>query len=70
MAVVRLRSAQILLHEPHARPGEARCIHADKTLRAARAIVDLIYKISSTSYDVSLLGLHPIVGCPLSAPTT
>ncbi|CAL1695310.1 unnamed protein product [Somion occarium] len=43
------------------KPGEATCVHADRILRAARAIVDLMYNIASTSYDVSLLGLHSIM---------
>lgn len=58
---VMLFRGLILLNEPHARPGEATCVHADRILRAARAIVDLMYNIASTSYDVSLLGLHSIV---------
>jgi len=53
--------AQILLHEAHARPGAATCLHADKILRAARAIVELIYNITATSYDISRLGLHAIM---------
>ena len=54
-------SATILLHEPHARPGSATCIHAAKILRASRSIVDLAYTLNATSYDVSLLGLNPVV---------
>ena len=65
LTLTRHHSAQILLHEPHSRPDSDKCIHADKILRAARAIVELIYSISATSYDVSLLGLHAIV-CYLS----
>jgi len=51
----------IVLNEPHARPGSSTCIHADKILKGARAVVEMIYHIDSTSYDVSLLGLHAIM---------
>ncbi|KAI0788632.1 hypothetical protein C8Q75DRAFT_241835 [Abortiporus biennis] len=53
--------AQILLHESHARPGAPGCLHADKILRAAREIVNIVYAIGSTSYDITLLGLHAIM---------
>lgn len=51
----------ILLNEPHARPSNVSCLHADKMLKGARAIVEMIYRIDATSYDVSLLGLHAIM---------
>ncbi|KAH8102517.1 hypothetical protein BXZ70DRAFT_786901 [Cristinia sonorae] len=53
--------AIILLHEPHARPTSSTCVHAAKILRASRSIVDLAYTLNATSYDVSLLGLSPVM---------
>ena len=60
---VRWRRAHILLHEPHAKPDVITCPSARKTLTAARAIVELMYMLSSTNYDVTLLDLQPFV-CP------
>ncbi|KAK1232709.1 hypothetical protein PQX77_004185 [Marasmius sp. AFHP31] len=45
----------IILHEPHANLGRDQCVSAHRTLSAARAIVDLIYELWSTSFDLSLL---------------
>ncbi|KAL0579098.1 hypothetical protein V5O48_002881 [Marasmius crinis-equi] len=53
MAIPHL--AMIVLHEPHANLCKEECISAQKMLRAARAIVDLIYELWSTSFDLSLL---------------
>ncbi|THH33509.1 hypothetical protein EUX98_g641 [Antrodiella citrinella] len=53
--------ATILLHEPHARPDSSTCTHAGKILKASRSIVDLAYTVNATSYDLSLLGLNPIM---------
>ncbi|KAA1467928.1 hypothetical protein DENSPDRAFT_833103 [Dentipellis sp. KUC8613] len=47
--------AIILLHDPHAHVGSAGCMSAYKILEAARAILDLIYAVQSTSYDITLL---------------
>jgi hypothetical protein len=53
--------AQILLHDPHMRPSDPRCPSANAIFKAARGILELIYGISSTSYDVSLLDQLPLV---------
>ncbi|EKM55966.1 uncharacterized protein PHACADRAFT_256950 [Phanerochaete carnosa HHB-10118-sp] len=51
--------AQIHLHEPFARPGYRSCSSAFAILTAARAIVDLLHIVTSTSYDVSLVDTWP-----------
>ena len=53
--------AQILLHEPHAKLAVPGDVSAARVMYGARAILDLMYAISSTSYDVSLLDHSPIV---------
>ncbi|KAJ3530808.1 hypothetical protein NM688_g7659 [Phlebia brevispora] len=53
--------ALILLHEPHARFTNGQDISTIKTLRGARGILDLMYALSATSYDVSLLDQLPIL---------
>ncbi|KZT05881.1 uncharacterized protein LAESUDRAFT_726455 [Laetiporus sulphureus 93-53] len=53
--------AEILLHEPHAVVGRSTCTSSCKILHASRAILDLLYNVYSTSYDVSLLGLFPMM---------
>ncbi|KAH9486839.1 hypothetical protein JR316_0000904 [Psilocybe cubensis] len=45
----------IVLHDPHADVRKSGCISALKILTAARAILDLIYNVWSTSYDITLL---------------
>ncbi|KII93554.1 hypothetical protein PLICRDRAFT_35780 [Plicaturopsis crispa FD-325 SS-3] len=47
----------ILLHEPHAAVKICECISATKILTASRAILDLIYVVMSTSFDITLLDL-------------
>lgn len=47
----------ILLHDPHADVRRSGCISALKILTAARATLDLIYAIWSTSYDITLIDL-------------
>jgi hypothetical protein len=49
--------ATILLHDPHADPYAAAppCKSAEKLLIAARSILDLVYILCSTSFDVTLL---------------
>ena len=44
-----------MLHEPHADIQLSGCISAFNILTAARAILDLIYEIWSTSFDITLL---------------
>ncbi|KAG2118422.1 hypothetical protein DEU56DRAFT_837880 [Suillus clintonianus] len=45
----------ILLHEPHADVDRANCPSAAKILESARAILELIYAVWSTNYDIGLL---------------
>lgn len=47
--------AIIVLHDPHAEVRQSGCISALKILTAARAILDMIYSVWSTSYDITLL---------------
>ncbi|KZT21176.1 hypothetical protein NEOLEDRAFT_1121516 [Neolentinus lepideus HHB14362 ss-1] len=48
-------TAAILLHEPHAEVGHRSCTSAARILDASRAILNLVYALTSTSYDISLL---------------
>ncbi|KAF7436918.1 hypothetical protein PC9H_003752 [Pleurotus ostreatus] len=48
-------SNSITLHDPHADVQQRGCISALKILTSARAILDLIYSVSSTSFDITLL---------------
>jgi len=50
-----VHSAFILLHDPHADPSSPTCKSAEKLLNAARAILDLVYILCSTSFDITLL---------------
>ena len=52
MAVCR---AQIMLHDPYMRLDSPMDVSVVVSYKATRAILDLVYGISSTSYDVSLL---------------
>lgn len=47
----------ILLHDPHADVRQSGCVSALKILTAARATLDLIYTVWSTSYDITLIDL-------------
>ncbi|KAG8765768.1 hypothetical protein FRC15_006764 [Serendipita sp. 397] len=47
--------ATILLHDPHADPSAPECRSADKLLTAARAILDLVYILRATSFDITHL---------------
>jgi hypothetical protein len=47
--------ATILLHDPHADPSSPFCKSSEKLLFAARQILDLVYILCSTSFDVTLL---------------
>ncbi|KAK2461839.1 hypothetical protein APHAL10511_006302 [Amanita phalloides] len=47
--------ASIILHDPHADVQRSGCMSALKILTAARAILDLIYSVCSTSFDITLL---------------
>lgn len=57
-----LYSGMIVLHEPHAKIKQSGCVSAYKVLASARQILNLIYAIWSTSFDVSLLDLFCTVG--------
>jgi len=48
-------AATIMLHDPHAEVQLSSCVSSQKVLSAARAILDLIYNIWSTSFDITLL---------------
>ena len=45
----------IMLHDPHGDVASSTCLSAQKMLSAARAILDLIYKVCSTSFDLLYL---------------
>lgn len=47
--------AIILMHEEHANIESPNCLSTQKSLLAARAILDLVYIICSTSYDITRL---------------
>ena len=44
-----------MLHDPHADIRLSGCISTLKIFAAARAILDLIYSVWSTSFDITLL---------------
>ncbi|CAE6458019.1 unnamed protein product [Rhizoctonia solani] len=48
-------TAIILMHEEHADINSPNCLSTQKSLLAARAILDLIYLVCSTSYDMTRL---------------
>lgn len=47
--------AKILLHDPHADPQSKGCISVVRILEAARSMLNWLYAILSTSYDITLL---------------
>ncbi|KAG8894237.1 hypothetical protein FRB99_001396 [Tulasnella sp. 403] len=55
LALVLPHVAMLLLHDPHARPESPNCLSAERMLTSARAILDLIYKLTATSFDLLLL---------------
>ncbi|KAI0691177.1 hypothetical protein BC835DRAFT_1432535, partial [Cytidiella melzeri] len=57
-ACIASHLAQILLHEPHAKPDATSCPSATKTLMASRTIVELMYTLGATNYDITLLDLQ------------
>ncbi|OCH96219.1 hypothetical protein OBBRIDRAFT_787678 [Obba rivulosa] len=61
MACTAPHLAHILLHESHAVVGSATCISSCVILNASRAVLNMLYNISSTSYNLSLLGLFPMI---------
>jgi len=50
-----LISAMIVLHDPHAEISSTSCLSSERLLAASRAVLDLIYKICATSFDLLLL---------------
>jgi len=50
-----MRSSIILLHEPHSNAKSSICTSAMKILHAARGILELVYVVLSTNYDLRLL---------------
>ena len=50
-----IHSAIILLHDPYAHIYSPGCVSAFKILEASRNILELIYAVCSTSFDVSLV---------------
>ena len=52
---VGLCSAIILLHDPYAHVHSPGCVSAFRILEASRSILDLIYIVRSTSFDITLL---------------
>lgn len=52
---ITIHRAIIVLHDPHADVRQSGCISALKILTAARSILDLIYNVWSTSFDITLL---------------
>ncbi|KAH9947919.1 hypothetical protein B0H21DRAFT_736146 [Amylocystis lapponica] len=61
-ACIASHLANILLHETHAVVGRSTCTSSRKILVAARAILDQLYQVSATSYEISLLGLFSLMG--------
>lgn len=57
----RFPSADIQLHEPHAIVGKDNCMSSCRIVTASRAILDLLYHVCSTSYDLTFLGIFPMV---------
>ncbi|KIO22819.1 hypothetical protein M407DRAFT_27693 [Tulasnella calospora MUT 4182] len=47
--------AMILLHDPHADIGSSDCLSSQRILSATRSILELIYKLCGTSYDLIYL---------------
>jgi hypothetical protein len=56
-------SAIILLHDPYAHIHSPGCVSAFKILEASRSILELIYAVCSTSFDVCLLDFFCAVRC-------
>ncbi|KAG8882844.1 hypothetical protein FRB97_007668 [Tulasnella sp. 331] len=55
MAHMLPHMAMIALHDPHANVFSARDASAEKLLKSARAILELIYKLCSTTFDLIYL---------------
>ncbi|KAG8851249.1 hypothetical protein FRB96_009452 [Tulasnella sp. 330] len=55
MALLLPNVAMIILHDPHATIESPNCMSAERILTAARAILDDVYKLTATSFDLLLL---------------
>ncbi|KAG9035149.1 hypothetical protein FRB95_012016 [Tulasnella sp. JGI-2019a] len=55
MALMLPHVATILLHDPHAVVESPNCMSAERLLTAARVILDGLYKLMATSFDLLLL---------------
>ncbi|KAI9060603.1 hypothetical protein FKP32DRAFT_1577873 [Trametes sanguinea] len=60
-ALSTIHFATIILHEGHARIGRPACISSCRVLASARAILNLLHEAYSTSHDLALLGVFPMV---------
>ncbi|KAI0684542.1 hypothetical protein BC835DRAFT_1422219 [Cytidiella melzeri] len=61
-ALIAADLAMILLHDPHVKLNDPACSSTPKLLQAARNILELVYLISSTTYDASLLDHFAVTG--------
>ncbi|KAI0778484.1 hypothetical protein BD413DRAFT_109535 [Trametes elegans] len=53
--------AVIIMHESHANIGSAACVSSAKVLNAARGILNLLHRAHSTSQNLALMGVFPMV---------
>ncbi|KAH9937175.1 uncharacterized protein B0H18DRAFT_969438 [Fomitopsis serialis] len=60
-AITAAHLADILLHESHAVIGRKNCVSSCRILNAARAMLDLLYQVNSTSYDLTFLSVFPVM---------
>ncbi|KAL7285130.1 hypothetical protein ACG7TL_000222 [Trametes sanguinea] len=60
-ALSTIHFATIILHEGHARIGRPACISSCRVLASARAILNLLHEAYSTSHNLALLGVFPMV---------
>ncbi|KAI0375308.1 hypothetical protein BV20DRAFT_933614, partial [Pilatotrama ljubarskyi] len=60
-AISTVHFATIILHEGHARIGRPGCISSCRILTASRAILNLLHEAYSTSHNLALLGVFPMV---------
>ncbi|KAG8886060.1 hypothetical protein FRB97_007936 [Tulasnella sp. 331] len=69
MALLLPHVATIVLHDPHADVNSPNCMSADRILAAARAILDSLYKLTATTFDLLLLD-HACSFCWFVCATT
>ncbi|TBU45207.1 hypothetical protein BD309DRAFT_860573 [Dichomitus squalens] len=60
-AISSAHFATIILHEGHANIGRPTCISSCRVLTASRAILNLLYRAYSTSHNLALTGVFPMV---------